>query len=409
MGKEGRVVTAYDDPLGRAGKQPGRGDAPAPSPALRAKVALFSAEFLPYSETFVHDEVTHHVRYQVEIFTGKRLNTERFPFEPVHVGGRLFAATGLSWAFDRLLAEGGFSLAHAHFGPAGLLALRAVRRARLPLVVTFHGHDVPVLGSLERFRPRYLLYGLLAPVLLKHMTLGLCASNELRELLMEMGVPQNKLRIHRLGVDVQRFQPRERLTDAPFEVLMVGRFVAKKGFSYGLRAFARLCAKAPEARPHLTIVGDGPLASQLRALAGSLGVAHQVSFAGVLTAAQVAERLAGANVLLAPSVVALGGDRDSGLMVVKEASAAGAVPVSTWSGGIHEIVTQGKTGLLAPERNVEALAEHLVTLARSPELQASMRQAGRQRMLECYDLALRSQALEEHYDEALQRHSLART
>jgi hypothetical protein len=51
-------------------------------------VALFNTNFLPYSQTFVYEELRHHQRYAAEVFCRKRMLAERFPFEPVHVGGR---------------------------------------------------------------------------------------------------------------------------------------------------------------------------------------------------------------------------------------------------------------------------------------------------------------------------------
>ena len=57
------------------------------------KVAVFSTNFLEYSQTFVYEEITHHQRYQVEVFCRARKLSDRFPFAPVHEGGLLYGVT----------------------------------------------------------------------------------------------------------------------------------------------------------------------------------------------------------------------------------------------------------------------------------------------------------------------------
>jgi glycosyltransferase involved in cell wall biosynthesis len=290
----------------------------------------------------------------------------------------------------------------------GARALPWAERAGLPLVVTFHGHDVPVLGNTDRFRPRYLEYGLRAPRMLAKMTLGLCASRELRELLIEVGAPADRLVVHTLGVDLARFARREpagkRAASEPLTVMMVGRFVAKKGFAYGLRAFAQ-ARRATGKDARLVLVGDGVQAPALRALVAELGLGEQVELAGVLTPDQLAARLARADVLLAPSVTPPSGDRESGLMVVKEACAAGVVPVGTWHGGIPEIIVDGQTGFLVGERDVDALAERLGRLLVDAKLRGKLAVAARARMEAEYDVQKRVDRLEELYDEAVRRHA----
>lgn len=370
-------------------------------------VALFANTFVAWSETFLWDEVRHHRRWEVDVFTCRRENADRFPWDRVHVGGPLYAKTTLSPAFDRRFRSGRYQLVHAHFGPGGLYALPYARRHRLPLVVTFHGYDVPLLGSWERLRPQYWTYALLGPRVLRAMTLGLCASAELRELLVELGVPPERLLVHRLGVDLAAFAPAPRPRGGPAEVAMVGRFAEKKGFAYGVRAFHRAIgggeAKSGGAAAHLTIAGGGPGEARLRRLVDELGLNDRVTFAGVLAPAEVRTLLARTDVLLAPSVVPPDGDRESGVIVVKEACACGAVPVATWHGGIPEIVEDGVTGFLVPERDVDGLARRLTRLLDDRKLRARMAAAARTKMEREYDVRRQVGRLEEIYDEACAR------
>ena len=365
------------------------------------RVALFNTRFLPYSQTFVYEELRQHQRYQAEVFARTRLLPERFPFPDVHVAGPQYGYTRTSRRFDREFASGRFDLVHAHFGTGAIYAMRFAERFGLPLVVSFHGHDVSRLLSYERLLPANWRYTALRGRLLAQMTLGLCASSELRDLLVSMGAPAHKLRVHRLGIDLSAFARGNRDPNTT-RVAMVGRFVPKKGFAYGLRAFAE--AARTRLNLQLSLAGDGEQARGLHALARKLGVHDRVRFVGALSPAGVARLLGQSDVLLAPSVVDARKDRDSGLIVVKEASACEVVPIGTRHGGIPEIIDDGITGFLVAERDILSMAEHLATLSGNASLRLGMGRAARAKMEREYDNRLCVARLEEYYDEAIELH-----
>jgi glycosyltransferase involved in cell wall biosynthesis len=364
-------------------------------------VALFNTRFLPYSQTFVYEEIRCHERYAVEVFCRSRLLPDRFPFEPVHVGGPLYAIACRSAAFDARFRARGFALVHAHFGLGAVYARPFARRHRLPLVVTFHGYDGPLLAHPRRWLPQHLRYALFGPRVLHDMTLGLCASTELRDLLLAQGVPPDRLRVHHLGIDLDGFTPAAR-DPAGVQVVMIGRFVEKKGFEYGLRGFAAAARQEPSL--WLTVVGEGEREPALRALVKAEGMGERVTFTGALPHERVARLLATSHILLAPSVVSGAGDRESGLIVVKEASASETVPIGTRHGGIPEIIDDGETGFLVPERDPGALADRLLKLTQDPGLRERMGRAARQKMQREYDNRGRVRALEALYDEARALH-----
>jgi glycosyltransferase involved in cell wall biosynthesis len=131
----------------------------------RPKVALFSTHFGVYSQTFVYDEVRLHSRYDVEVFARDRSNPDTFPFEPVHTVEGKWATTryGLTTynrSYMDRMKQGQFNLLHAHFGPGSIYALPYQKATGLPLVVTYHGYDVPLLMTPRRFKPKYWRYWL---------------------------------------------------------------------------------------------------------------------------------------------------------------------------------------------------------------------------------------------------------
>jgi colanic acid/amylovoran biosynthesis glycosyltransferase len=361
------------------------------------RAAVFTGQFLAYSQTFIYQELRHHSRYRAEVFCWRRVNETQFPYSPVHLGGRLYHYTRHSPRFDARFRSDRYAVVHAHFGTVGITAMRYARKFGRPLIVTFHGRDVPLLTSWKRCKPRHWGYAALSRRMLRQMALGLCDSGELRDMLMELGVPPDRLRVFPLGIDLERFR-----TDAEERngrrVIMIGRFVEKKGFEYGLRAFA---AVAKGSAMELRLIGGGEREVRLRRLAEDLGVGGQVRFMGVLPYDRVATELAEADVLLAPSVVGADGDRDSGLMVVKEACAAGVVPIGSVHGGIPEIIDDGRTGFLVPERDVNAIADRLRKLEGDDELRRTMAQAAREMVAVRFDVRERVARLEDVYDEVV--------
>jgi glycosyltransferase involved in cell wall biosynthesis len=362
------------------------------------RVAMFREDFLPFSQTFVYEEIRLLQRHRVDVFAWRRLNAQLFPYEPVHVGGAPFLLSGYHPAFHAKFRSQPYDLIHAHFGTSGMYALPYASRYRLPLVVTFHGVDVTVLSSWARFLPHRWPYAALAPRLLNRMTLGLCVSNEIHDRLRALGAPADRLVIHRLGIDLTQFTIGARDPER-VEVIMVGRLVEKKGFEYGLQAFARVAKSTSNV--FLTIVGDGPRRRTLEQLVAQLGIGDRVQFTGVLASHEVGERLRRSDVMLAPSVTGRDGNREGSPMTVKEASASQVVPVSTHHAGIPEIVADGVTGFLVDERDVDGLADRLGRLVRDQHLRVQLGRAARAKMEREFDNRRQVDELEQLYDRAV--------
>jgi glycosyltransferase involved in cell wall biosynthesis len=354
-----------------------------------------------------------HDRYAPQVFCRKRSNADQFSGYPVHaveewpdrprpLKGALYRATRRSQHFDRVFASGGFDLIHAHFFYDARYAMRWSRAYHTPLVVTLHGVDVGVLTGLARLSPRWLPVWLSRGRIFRDTDLFLADSTELRDLIVELGCPPEKARVHRLGVDIDRFSPRKMELSGTPEVLMVGRLVEKKGHEFGIRAAALARDEGLEFR--LTLLGEGKFRPRLESLVRSLGLEDRVFLPGAVSHDQVRKALGTTAVLIAPSVVARNKDRESGMLAPKEASACGVPVVGTWHGGIPEIIDDGETGFLVPERNVEALGQRLIQLLQSQELRDKLGRAARAKMMREYDLRDRSAALEEIYDSVLAAH-----
>ena len=373
----------------------------APDSPSAGRVALFADRFLPYSQTFIYEEIRAHERYAVDVFCKERRNADRFPYDRVAhpttwLGQRLYENVGYWPRFDRMIGRGDYDLLHAHFGTTAVYALPYVLRHDLPFVVTFWGNDVSVLLGTQRYNPKNWRYLALRQTIMDRADRMLCVSRELAAFVREMSGRPEAIEVWSHGVDLDRFRPVEHANEVP-SVVMVGRFTEKKGHGYALRAFADALSTGAEA--HLTLIGDGEREARCRALARTLGIEKHVTFAGVLPPAEVAERLARADVALVPSVVARDHDREGSPTVAKEAAACGVPVVATWHAGLPAIVDDEETGLLVPERNVAALSAALGRLLADDALRRRLGRAARRKMEREYDLHAQVQALERHYDQ----------
>jgi glycosyltransferase involved in cell wall biosynthesis len=193
----------------------------------------------------------------------------------------------------------------------------------------------------------------------------------------------DKVRVIHHGIDLDQFVPGGPREDPVVRLVTVGRLVEKKGFPDLLRACARLRGVAPF---HLTVLGDGPMRGELEAVCRDLGLDDAVTFDGERDSVAVVDALRDADVFALTPFVTADGDRDGVPNVVVEALAAGLPVVATDVGGVAEAVVHGHNGLLAPARDVTAVAEHLESLLRDPSRRRMMGTRARETAERAFDV-----------------------
>jgi colanic acid/amylovoran biosynthesis glycosyltransferase len=292
-----------------------------------------------------------------------------------------------------------YDVVHAQYGPLGseVLRLQSYGFFHGPLVTSFHGFDVSTNVGRKGPGAYHNLFrygGAFLPV-----------TEYWAVQLRELGCPPDRIRIHRMGIDLKRFEfrPPRLPRDGDIRLLSVGRLVEKKGFAYGLRAVSALLPEFPRLR--YDIIGDGPLRGDLRRSITELGLEGVVRLLGPMDQPRVLERMQSSDILLAPSVTASNGDMEGLPVVLMEAAAVGLPVVSTRHSGIPELVEHDVTGFLAEERDSAGLAEKLRHLLITPEIWVSLARRARAKIEAEHDIVAQVRKLIDLYRSVAELHA----
>lgn len=279
-----------------------------------------------------------------------------------------------------------FDIIHSHFGPNGnkCLCLKQIS-LKGKLVTTFHGYDMSKFISIngrEVYNDLFLNGDLFLPI-----------SDYGKRKLVELGCDEKKIIVHRMGIDLEKFKYSERKIQPkePLKLLTIGRLVEKKGHEYAINAIARVITNHKDII--YMIAGDGPLRNNLESLVSELGIKDYVKFLGVVEQDEILKIYRQAHIFILPSVTASDGDQEGIPVVLMEAQATGLPIISTYHSGIPEVVVDGKSGFLVPEKNVDALAERMEYLIEHPEMWSEMGKYGKEFVEARYEIRKLNQRL----------------
>lgn len=264
---------------------------------------------------------------------------------------RALVTLPIAAAHARGMQRLGVGHVHAHFAnyPA-LAAWIAGRLLDVPYSVTAHAHDLFVdQSNLVR--------------LVDDAAFVATISEYNRVFIHRLGVDgSTPVRVVHCGVDLERLAFEERAFPAagPVRLLCVAGLQTKKGHAVlldalasGLPGFERL---------ELDLVGAGPLEAALRARVVASGLHGKVRFHGALSEDAVAERLAAADALVLPSIVAPNREMEGIPVAIMEALAVGLPVIGTSLSGLPELLRQDATCLLATPGDPTSLAAALRSL-----------------------------------------------
>ena len=286
----------------------------------------------------------------------------------------------------KLMADAGVRHAHSHFAGVGARACWWLRHFYAhTFSFTGHANDIFCEEPEDRDVRRDRLMGDASLV----VTVSDYTAGYLRDRFP--GAGQRVRRVYN-GLDLLPFGRAVGQAKAePPLVLSVGRLIEKKGFDDLVTACAKLKERGFLLR--CKIVGEGPLEEELAAQIAELGVEDVVELAGPQPQDAIIDLLAEATVFALPCVTEKDGGKDNLPTVIMEAMAAGLPCVSTVLAGVPEMVADGETGRLVPEREPDAFAEALGDVLSDPKAAIAMGEAGERRARELFAKEVTSKQL----------------
>lgn len=245
----------------------------------------------------------------------------------------------------RLIAEHGpFDAIDAHYVyPDGVAAVWLGRRFGLPVVVTARGTDVSLI-------PNFRLPRRLIGQVVRHSAAMITVSAALKDALVALGAPHDKVTVLRNGVDIALFRPptdrvalRERLGFNRPTLISVGLLIERKGHHRTIEAMRHL----PEF--DLLIVGEGPERDTLTRLANHLGIADRVRLIGARPHAELPDYYGAADMSV------LASSREGWANVLLESMACGTPVVASNIWGNPEVVQRIEAGVITDENTPDGI------------------------------------------------------
>ncbi|MDP2929912.1 MAG: glycosyltransferase family 4 protein [Candidatus Omnitrophota bacterium] len=313
---------------------------------VAAPLTWYYKEAIPQEED-IDGIKTYHYRYFMIPKIGRSLYGIFFYLSLLPKIKRLYK----EFKFDAILATWAYPDAFGSY-----LIAKALKK---PIVVKVHGTDINsyachVPERSEWYMARHFLRRKMIVWALSKSDKVIAVSGALKDQMVRIGVPSEKIVVIPNGVNADLFKPMDqvecrRKLGLPFDkriVLFVGNLVAVKGVEALVSGLAgwRVCGL-------LVLVGDGPLEGMLRAKVKELGIEDRVVFAGRKAHDEIRYYMNACDVFCLPSL------NEGCPNVLLEAIACRKYVVATRVGGIPEIIESDETGIMVePGRPVE-LAE----------------------------------------------------
>ncbi|WEJ99760.1 MAG: glycosyltransferase [Candidatus Sphingomonas phytovorans] len=278
----------------------------------------------------------------------------------------LLTAIRRDFAFDVIDAE--------FFFPDGPAAVVLGRHFGVPVSIKARGADIHHWGQAPGTAGKVIAAAQAADGLL-------AVSEAMKTDMAATGIPVDRIRVHRTGVDLDRFAPRDRITakaaygvTGPL-VVSLGALIPRKGHDIAIEAVATLPGVT------LFVAGEGPERGALHAKIDALGLGDRVKLLGAIPHADLPALLAAADVMALASV-------SEGLANAwVEALACGTPIVITTAGGAAEVVTDPAYGRIAA-RDSGAFAHAIGDLLAHPPVQADVRRGAERFTWEANSAAL---------------------
>jgi teichuronic acid biosynthesis glycosyltransferase TuaC len=255
-----------------------------------------------------------------------------------------------------------FDLIDAHyFYPDGVAAVLLGRALNRPVVITARGTDLNLISTFAVPR-RWIQWAT------RHAAGLVTVSAGLKQLLVALGTPPERVRVLRNGVDPVRFRPpadreaaRHGLGFRRPTLLAVGNLIPLKRHALIVEALAHLPGV------DLAIAGDGPERPHIEALARRLSLADRVRLLGRLPQEDLPGVYGAADILVHPSL------REGWPNVLLESMACGTPVAATDFDSVGEIVGAPEAGCIVTEATATGLAAAIAERLAAPTTREATR------------------------------------
>lgn len=308
--------------------------------------------------------------HEVTIFTKKAKTVEVTPkFKVIRLDTRFGTSKTLDLpdmaALKRAISKEKPDIIHSHhaFSPMALLSLVAGKKLGIKTVLTTHSIQA-LYDSEYLWKPSS--YTFLSPYrkYISNADSLIAVSYAAAEFIKHFS--NKKVTIIPNGIRMEQFMPGKKTYDKK-SILFVGRLVYRKGAQLLVKSMKQVVRQNANAR--LTIVGSGYLAPPLRFMINSYSMKDNITIKENLDNSLVIKEYQKANVFAMPSLYG-----ESFGIVLLEAMASKTPIVATNQGGIKEIITHKKTGLLVKQDRVRDLSRNILTLLDQPPLSKKLSQ-----------------------------------
>lgn len=339
-------------------------------------IAIFTPNQNPYSETFIQAHKTY-LKGNVFYYYGRKdiqlegVDTLARPWERRILNlKRKFLRKPLSYIQETILLKSlkkhHIDVVLAEYGTHAHLILPYIKKARLPLIVHFHGFDASVTNVVENHNHYKKVFQYASKII--------AVSHKMEQMLLDIGCPPEKLVYNVYGPQPEFLNVQSTFSKKQF--IAIGRFTDKKAPYYTILAFKKAVEKHPDAR--LVMAGDGQLLNACKNLARYLKIDSQVLFPGVISPEAYRELLTESLAFVQHSITAETGDMEGAPLAILEASAAGLPVVSTIHAGIPDVIINNETGLLCEEHDVDGMSTNMIALLDNVDLAKKMGKSGKE-------------------------------
>ncbi|MEO0071332.1 MAG: glycosyltransferase [candidate division WOR-3 bacterium] len=275
-----------------------------------------------------------------------------------------------------LLKKKGINHIHTHWGSTtATIGWIIAKLTHIPYSITLHRWDINENNLLE--------------VKVASSAFVRCiAEDGRRDLLALISEKyQEKVKVIHIGVNLQpTAQSREQEADRRFVIACPGDFIPKKGQKFLIEAIGILKSQG-WGNIHCLLIGEGPMEKELRRQVAKLGLENSITFVRFLPHSELMAMLkkGAIDAVIMPSIVTPDGDKEGIPVTLMEAMAFGVPVISTKTGGIMELVSQG-SGILVPEKSAEALVGAILRLITDPPESRRLSDEGRKRIAEEFEI-----------------------